>query len=200
MQKLCCMTLILLLSYSGISTQEDCSCEELESIKKQLVSVQQELEQLKRIDFATDALNYEEVLPIHHTASTKQFLVLGILSAPGNFERRDSIRKTWVNLIPDSTVTYKFLIGSSFHDPSDWKQRIKNEEKSYGDIIWLNVEEEYTKLIEKTLTVFQWAKDTFQLTYFMKLDDDSFLRPELLLQELHKREATQRLYLGFMHT
>lgn len=42
----------------------------------------------------------------------KHFLVIGILSAPGNFQQRLSIRKTWLQLLSDLSGSYYFIIGN----------------------------------------------------------------------------------------
>jgi hypothetical protein len=149
--------------------------------------------ELEKKHFQTDLL-------IDDIQKERYILVIGILSAPNNFERRDAVRSTWIKLLEPLThsIHYKFLIGT-FSDTSNWERKIQQEQEHYGDIVRLSVTEDYSKLLQKTLAVFKWATDSMEFDYLLKLDDDSFLRPELLLTELQQYNKKEQLYLGFMH-
>ena len=129
----------------------------------------------------------------------KSFLFIGILSSPTNYERRQAVRNTWVHLIGEQPIIWKFFIGANL-EKRNIEDKIKTEESQYNDIIRISdTPEVYDKLIEKTLNVMKWVNENYEFNYFMKTDDDSFIRPDLLIKELIARNDPKLTYMGFIH-
>lgn len=137
-------------------------------------------------------------------------LVIGIMSAPGNFEQRSAARSSWVQLqsltdphLNDLTTEEKqklvirFVIGT----PKDasLEPLIAKESATYHDIIRVPVVEDYFQLTLKTLEFFKWADSTYQMQWVFKCDDDSFVRVDKLLRDLQHRTSSS-LYMGKMWT
>jgi len=128
-------------------------------------------------------------------------LVVGVLSAPKNWERRTAVRETWMGLLgTERNVVVRFLIGKT--DPIT-EQRIQSEMADFGDVVRVDVAEEYRNLLAKTQAFFQWATEYYEFAFAMKVDDDSFLRVNVLASEIAERIAmgidVKMIYEGFFH-
>jgi len=128
----------------------------------------------------------------------KYRLVVGIFSAPHYFERRKTIRDTWLRLANTTRGKdwiYAFVIGK--HRDRQVTDRVAEEQKTYGDLVFVDMPDSYGALSEKTM---RWAKYSFEnwkFDYWIKGDDDSFLRTDRLLYYLNFL-PTQRVYMGQM--
>lgn len=132
------------------------------------------------------------------------FLVIATTSAPDNFARRQASRDSWLHLLPgfcgNRTVLHKFVVGNFSLLPADVRNKLEEEQQHYNDIVQVDAVEEYALLMRKTLAVMRWAVDfvgSFQ--WLMKLDDDSFLNPTMLIELLAGVPTDQSTYIGFMH-
>jgi galactosylxylosylprotein 3-beta-galactosyltransferase len=127
-------------------------------------------------------------------------MVIGILSSPSNHRRRSAARNTWMKLLSNSLknkIFLKFFIGKSKEVD---EKKLQEEKEAFQDIVLLDFEEDYSKLLLKTLRVFQWCENNIEFDLFMKTDDDSFIRVDLLLDEMRLRiPRAELIYLGFMH-
>ncbi len=64
-----------------------------------------------------------------------------------------------------------------------------------GDMIFLDTLEKYANLAQKVTLFFKWASDYCRTAKFvLKTDDDSFVRPNELMQRLDKHPQTRLLY------
>lgn len=120
-----------------------------------------------------------------------KLLFIGVHSAPGNAERRQEIRDSWMqDLIlrgDDSIIKTKFIIGDNGHDLMD---ELTEENRKYNDIVFLKVNESYHNLATKTIAYFRWfARESEKVCagdcwFVMKLDDDTWPNLDLLLPVL----------------
>ena len=79
------------------------------------------------------------------------------------------------------------------------KNSLEEEVKAHSDIVILpTVPDTYAGLTEKVLGIASWADKNLRFNYLLKCDDDTFLRPEIILPELRDRVASRPLYWGFM--
>lgn len=96
-----------------------------------------------------------------------------VMSAPNNLEVRNAIRETWGPLIKPI-----FMIGLS--DKVSFRS-LRNEAKTYNDLIVENFVDSYSNLTLKTaLAMKNFLRYFENSTYFMKLDDDVFLNVKQL--------------------
>ncbi|XP_044751522.1 beta-1,3-galactosyltransferase 6 [Coccinella septempunctata] len=132
-------------------------------------------------------------------------LIILILSAPNNIERRKVIRKTWLSLIPpdqenirDSKkfkVKHFFAIGHLALNKDQLKE-IEKEQYEYNDILFIPIQDSYANLTLKVLKSFEWLNEQYDyglgFKYVLKCDDDSFVRLDNFIHELKHIEL---LYL-----
>jgi galactosylxylosylprotein 3-beta-galactosyltransferase len=122
-------------------------------------------------------------------------LIVLILSAPKNLDRRNIIRQTWLQLIDasseDDNVKFKmkhyFVIGS-FGLSVDEIFHLSTEQSQFSDILILPMYDSYQNLTMKVLKSFEWLDEQFDyglgFKYVLKCDDDSFVRLDKLSTEI----------------
>jgi len=134
-----------------------------------------------------------------------KLIVIMVDSANSYYERRKSIRNSWMKYITSASesplseeekkqVVVKFVVGTK---PG---VDISEEIAKYNDIVCVNVEDSYDTLALKTLHFMKWTVDTYGkdgFSYFMHADDDSFVRIDLLLKLL-KDKPREKYYYGYI--
>ncbi|KAJ7948734.1 Hexosyltransferase [Quillaja saponaria] len=126
---------------------------------------------------------------------------VGIQTGFGSVGRRQSLRKTWV---PSDRQAWKkplvWLSGLSLvkHRDKSKMLELKREVAEYDDFLLLDIEEEYSKLPYKTLAFFKAAYALYDSEFYVKADDDIYLRPDRLSLLLAKDRSHSQTYLGCM--
>lgn len=129
---------------------------------------------------------------------------VGIQTGFGSVGRRRSLRKTWVpsdraglQRLEESTgLAFRFVIGRT-RDKSKMLE-LRKEVELYDDFMLLDIEEEYSKLPYKTLAFFKASYALFDSEFYVKADDDIYLRPDRLSLLLAKERSHSQTYLGCM--
>uniref|UniRef100_A0A7N0SY12 Hexosyltransferase n=1 Tax=Kalanchoe fedtschenkoi TaxID=63787 RepID=A0A7N0SY12_KALFE len=129
---------------------------------------------------------------------------VGIQTGFGSVGRRRSLRKTWMpsdhqglqRLEEATGLAFRFVIGRS-KDESKMKE-LREEVAEFDDFILLDIEEEYSKLPYKTLAFFKAAYALYESEFYVKADDDIYLRPDRLSLLLAKERSHSQTYLGCM--
>jgi len=137
-------------------------------------------------------------------------VVIGIISAPYHFQEREAVRDSWLQFLSltdpklnkltledKKSAVVRFIIGES--DSSSIESQLAREALKYHDIVRVPVKESYFNLTLKTGEFLKWADATYKFDWAMKCDDDSFVRLDLLLQDLKQRQPS-RTYIGKMWT
>ncbi|XP_050219650.1 probable beta-1,3-galactosyltransferase 12 [Mercurialis annua] len=129
---------------------------------------------------------------------------VGIQTGFDSGDRRASLRSTWFPSDPDGLLrleqatglAFRFVIGRS----KDAKKmaELEKEIEKYRDFMLIDVEEEYLRLPYKTLAYFKAAYKLFEADYYVKADDDIYLRPDRLSTLLAKERAHSFTYIGCM--
>lgn len=130
------------------------------------------------------------------------FLLFGVKSSPGNFERRQAVRETWGREGTHQSglrVHTVFVLGSSPpHDP-DLSQLLAFEAKQFGDIVQWDFHESLLNLTLKMNMFLQWTlQHCPHVSFVFSGDDDVFVNSPALfsyLQSLEPSKASQ-LYVG----
>ncbi|XVF35338.1 hypothetical protein REPUB_Repub18cG0137000 [Reevesia pubescens] len=119
---------------------------------------------------------------------------VGIQTGFQSGERRSALRSTWLEQA--TGLGFRFVIGKS----KDVKKMamLEKEIEKYRDFMLLDVEEEYLKLPYKTLAFFKAAFKLFEADYYVKADDDIYLRPDRLATLLAKERSHSVTYIGCM--
>lgn len=128
---------------------------------------------------------------------TMVYLVILILSAPANKEKRHVIRQTWMLNSPN-TVSVFFVVGMK--NLQHRKQsNLFNEQDHNADLIMLpNLIDDYKNLTTEVIESMKWVNEKFKYQYLLKTDDDSFVRVGEILESL-KVKQTEMLYMGFFY-
>ncbi|KAH7861400.1 hypothetical protein Vadar_025626 [Vaccinium darrowii] len=129
---------------------------------------------------------------------------VGIQTGFGSIGRRRSLRRTWMpsdqqglqRLEEATGLAFRFVIGRT-NDKSKMAE-LRKEVAEYDDFMLLDIEEEYSKLPFKTLAFFKAAYSLFDSEFYVKADDDIYLRPDRLSLLLAKERAHSQTYLGCM--
>ncbi|KAB1216495.1 putative beta-1,3-galactosyltransferase 14 [Morella rubra] len=129
---------------------------------------------------------------------------VGIQTGFGSVGRRQSLRQTWMpsdrqgleRLEEATGLAFRFVIGRT-KDKSKMSE-LKKEIAKNDDFLLLDIEEEYSKLPYKTLAFFKAAYALFDSEFYVKADDDIYLRPDRLSLLLAKERSHSQTYLGCM--
>lgn len=129
---------------------------------------------------------------------------VGVQTGFGSKDRRKALRETWMPSDPEGLfrleqatgLAFRFIIGKT---ADSRKMAELNEEiKKYNDFVRIDFEEEYLNLPKKTLAFFKAAYLLFDADFYVKADDDIYLRPDRLATLLAKDRTSSRTYLGCM--
>ncbi|KAK4342106.1 hypothetical protein RND71_037922 [Anisodus tanguticus] len=137
----------------------------------------------------------------------KRHKVMGFVGIQTGFAstgRRRSLRKTWfpcdhqgLQKLEEATgLAFRFIIGRT-SDKSKMAE-LKKEVVEYDDFLLLDIEEEYSKLPYKTIAFFKAAYARYDSEFYVKADDDIYLRPDRLSLLLAKERPHSQTYLGCM--
>ncbi|XP_062096948.1 probable beta-1,3-galactosyltransferase 14 [Humulus lupulus] len=129
---------------------------------------------------------------------------VGIQTGFASVGRRRSLRKTWMpsdhqslqRLEEATGLAFRFVIGKT-NEKSNMSE-LKKEIAMYDDFLLLDIEEEYSKLPYKTLAFFKAAYALYDSEFYVKADDDIYLRPDRLSLLLAKERSHSQTYLGCM--
>lgn len=109
-------------------------------------------------------------------------LVIGIISQPQNFARRQAIRETWAQ----GEDVYFLIGGKQFSD-------VESEFNTFRDILWVNMTENYDDLVVKVGVFFAAAHKYFPHTYTLKTDDDVYMQMPRMRSEILELERNSTL-------
>ncbi|KAK4742492.1 hypothetical protein SAY87_000493 [Trapa incisa] len=129
---------------------------------------------------------------------------VGIQTGFGSTGRRRSLRQTWMPFdrqglqrLEESTgLAFRFVIGRT-QDKSKMSE-LKKEVAEYDDFLLLDIEERYSMLPYKTLAFFKAAYALYDSDFYVKADDDIYLRPDRLSLLLAKERSHSQTYIGCM--
>ncbi|KAK1375790.1 Hexosyltransferase [Heracleum sosnowskyi] len=130
--------------------------------------------------------------------------LVGVQTGFGSRDRRQSLRSTWFPSNPDDLlrleqatgIAFRFVIGRT--KDSTKMTELEKEIEKYNDFMILDIEEDYQKLKYKTLAYFKAAFQLFEADYYVKADDDIYLRPDRLATLLAKERTHALTYIGCM--
>ncbi|CAN6997674.1 hypothetical protein HID58_093942 [Brassica napus] len=127
---------------------------------------------------------------------------VGIQTGFGSTGRRQALRKTWMPSDPEGLrrleestgLAIRFVIGKTKNEQK--MAELRKEIAEYDDFVQLDIEEEYSKLPYKTLAFFKAAYALYDAEFYVKADDDIYLRPDRLSLLLAKERSHPQTYLG----
>ena len=127
-------------------------------------------------------------------------LLVLIHSNPGSFQRRESIRDTWLQTKQNQkTYVARFVVGIAGLGYKELQQ-LACENKEHSDMIFLPTlhdnETEFSSS-QKLLLSFTWAEENVAYHYLFKCMDSTFVILDVLLGELENRTKKTDLLWGF---
>ncbi|XP_039026909.1 probable beta-1,3-galactosyltransferase 14, partial [Hibiscus syriacus] len=133
----------------------------------------------------------------------KRHKVMGFVGVQTGF-RSAGRRKTWLpsdrqglQRLEESTgLAFRFIIGRT-NDKSKMEE-LGKEVAEYDDFILLDIEEGYSKLPYKTLAFFKAAYALYDSDFYIKADEDIYLRPDRLSLLIAKQRSHPHSYIGCM--
>lgn len=124
-------------------------------------------------------------------------LIVLILSASKNLDKRNAIRETWLKLRKNENENVKFKMKHYFVVGSlgltiDEMLHLTSEQSQYNDILIVPMYDNYINLTEKVMKSFVWLNEQLDyglnFKYVLKCDDDSFVRIDSLVHEIEQIE------------
>ncbi|KAH1175918.1 beta-1,3-galactosyltransferase 6 [Mauremys mutica] len=135
------------------------------------------------------------LLPPEETA----FLAVLIASGPKYTERRSIIRSTWLSMAgrpPQDDIWCRFVIGTGSLAEEELHS-LELEQSRHRDLLLLpELRDSYENLTAKVLAMYVWLDLHLDFRFVLKADDDTFVRLDVLVEELRAKEP-RRLYWGF---
>ncbi|KAM2754076.1 hypothetical protein PS2_016282 [Malus domestica] len=130
--------------------------------------------------------------------------LVGIQTGFGSANRRAALRNTWFPSGPDGLLrleqatglAFRFVIGRS--KDSKKMAELQKEIDKYRDFLVIDINEEYPNLPWKTLAFFKSGFQLFEADYYVKANDDIYLRPDRLATLLAKERTHPQTYIGCM--
>lgn len=134
------------------------------------------------------------------------FLLLVIKSSPGNYERREVLRKTWAKerQINGRWVRRIFISGTKGEGPEKIRmdKLLELEQQEHNDIIQWDFKDAFINLTLKQALFLDWfEKNCAHASFLLNGDDDVFAHTENMvdyLQSLKKTDGSEHLFTGFL--
>lgn len=134
--------------------------------------------------------------------SGEVYLLFAIKSAPGSFERRQTVRQTWGQekvYEGGLRVRIVFLLGMWSVDDPDLSQLISFEAQHFGDVLQWDFRDTFYNLTLKENAFYRWSLTRCpRVTFVFKGDDDVFVNTKTLLDYLRGLDPNKasKLYVG----
>lgn len=114
-----------------------------------------------------------------------------------NKENRDALRETWTSVKQLDEVKLDAVFLVSRAPTADLQAALEAENKEFGDILQVDVEEAVEHFTERTVAGMRWVVENFESTaLYSSCDDNIMANIDLLTQALNKAVAKSRTLLG----
>ncbi|XP_055021034.1 N-acetyllactosaminide beta-1,3-N-acetylglucosaminyltransferase 3-like [Boleophthalmus pectinirostris] len=138
--------------------------------------------------------------------SSEVFLLLVIKSSPGNYDRREVLRKTWAKERQHDGLWIRrvFISGTSGSGKDKLKlnKLLRAEQKENSDILQWNFEESFFNLTLKQILFLEWMeKNCPKVRFLLNGDDDVFANTDGMveyLRDIPGNNGSSHLYTGFV--
>lgn len=168
-----------------------------------LANVQQLKPEFGRVINDVISFRYRHSIPPCKDVDANRSIFIPVISAPGNFDKRNMIRQTWRKHLNSSLwnqedlmglAGFAFIIGLT--DDSAVQSKIDEESQTCGDIIQIEMSDFYRNLTTKLAGLFNWLyKNCTKVDFVFKVDDDVYVNVRNLVhlvQSFHP--SNQRIF------
>ncbi|KAM7273260.1 hypothetical protein ACFE04_027924 [Oxalis oulophora] len=123
-------------------------------------------------------------------------MFIGILSAGNHFAERMALRKSWLqnDLIKSSYVVARFFV--ALNARKEVNVELKKEAEFFGDIVIVPYMDNYDLVVLKTVAICEHGARAMSARYIMKCDDDTFVKVDVVVNEVRKVPQDKSLYIG----
>uniref|UniRef100_A0A8C6UPD5 Hexosyltransferase n=1 Tax=Neogobius melanostomus TaxID=47308 RepID=A0A8C6UPD5_9GOBI len=136
--------------------------------------------------------------------SSEVFLFLVIKSSPGNYERREVLRKTWARERQHNGLWIRRIFISGTAGSGVEKMRLNKhlqvEQKLYNDILQWDFADSFWNLTLKQILFLEWMERNCPNTRFLlNGDDDVFANTDNMVEYLHgltDNDGGKHLFIG----
>ncbi|XP_006147239.1 N-acetyllactosaminide beta-1,3-N-acetylglucosaminyltransferase 3 [Tupaia chinensis] len=131
------------------------------------------------------------------------FLLLVIKSSPGNYERRELVRRTWglERRVLGLQLRRLFLVGTapSPHEASKVNRLLALESQRHGDILQWDFHDTFFNLTLKQVLFLQWQETRCSNANFvLNGDDDVFAHTDNMVSYLQNHDPSRHLFVGHL--
>jgi hypothetical protein len=139
--------------------------------------------------------------------NTRHSVFVAIFSARANFVMRQTIRQTWLSvLLKSGTGTNRFPIEHRFFvckrdtKAATLEEVLEFERDFFGDMVELECDDTYRSITLKSFLMYEWAaKNISHASFFLRIDDDIYIRPQPLFEQLARRTPSRYWWGSFAH-
>ncbi|XP_071494468.1 beta-1,3-galactosyltransferase 6-like [Diadema antillarum] len=123
------------------------------------------------------------------------FVVVLVMSGPKLLAGRQALRETWLMLKTDE-VLVRFVIGTDGLS-AEQMQLLAHEQEKFKDLLFLpDLTDSFSALTQKLIDMFVWLDHNVDYSFVLKVDDDSFVRLDMVLAELQGKNR-EKFFWGF---
>ncbi|KAL2763354.1 N-acetyllactosaminide beta-1,3-N-acetylglucosaminyltransferase 3 [Daubentonia madagascariensis] len=131
------------------------------------------------------------------------FLLLAIKSSPGNYERRELVRRTWgrERRVRGLQLRRLFLVGTAPgpHQARKVNRLLEMEARAHGDILQWDFHDSFFNLTLKQVLFLQWQETRCTNASFMlNGDDDVFAHTDNMVSYLQGHDPGHHLFVGHL--
>ena len=153
----------------------------------------------------------EGLRTITHNEGVAPQVFIAIFSARDNFALRQTVRQTWLSVLSGAGIgdakfnyAYAFFIGEKNTNGANELEQLDDvlnmEAGLYGDLVTLAVPEDYRLLTKKSLLMYHWvAENAENAAFLLRVDDDMYVRPQPILDQLSNRTPARYWWGSFAH-
>lgn len=136
----------------------------------------------------------------------KIFLLLVIKSSPGNYERREVLRKTWAmeRKVDGVHIRRLFISGTTAEgfEKMRLNKLLRLEHREHNDIVQWDFEDTHYNLTLKQVLLMDWLhKNCPDVSFLLNGDDDVFVHTENMvkyLKSLEDPDGSRNLFSGYL--
>jgi hypothetical protein len=137
-------------------------------------------------------------------SSNQPSAFVAVISAPGNFDKRNTIRRTWRTHLSNASyhngsmvvAGFAFILGLTDKDNAT-QSKIQEESQTHGDLIQIEMADFYRNLSLKVAGLFNWLyRHCHQrIDFLFKVDDDVYVNVRNLVQFIQSfHESNQSMF------
>ncbi|KAI9563633.1 hypothetical protein GHT06_011097 [Daphnia sinensis] len=149
-----------------------------------------------------DVTSFRYPISIPPCQEGNRSVFIAIISAPGNFNKREMIRQTWLNHLEDvheerllRVAGYGFVIGLT--ENNETQKAIEEESHLNGDIIQIEMSDFYRNLSLKVAGLLNWLNgNCFKVDFVLKVDDDVYVNVRNLVHFLEAHHPSNHSIFG----